>query len=252
MTRITLTQRNHASRLRIFQAWHAARYGSGAPVTRSDALQYVAWLTQRYKPNTVSAHIYSLRVCWPTTDNPWRDVRPRRAARPAPAGLSRTEMHRLWRTCEIHALPRERAALALMMFAGLRVGEVAGLTVGDVQVRPRSGTALVRAAKHHSSREVPLNATVRAALGGILDRPAADSLIGIGARQLMRVVSRLAHMAGVQATAHTLRHTCAHRLIEAGAGIELVADVLGHARLESTRRYTRPTASDLQDAVERI
>jgi integrase/recombinase XerC len=50
-------------------------------------------------------------------------------------------------------------------------------------------------------------------------------------------------------SAHTLRHTLATNLLRAGVDIVAVAEPLGHARLDTTRRYTLPTHADLEDAV---
>jgi len=51
---------------------------------------------------------------------------------------------------------------------------------------------------------------------------------------------------------HVLRHTCGKRLLDAGAALTEVAEILGHEDLNVTRRYTQPSAADLQRAVDRI
>ena len=54
------------------------------------------------------------------------------------------------------------------------------------------------------------------------------------------------------ASAHTLRHTCLTRLVRAGNDIVLVAELAGHARLETTRRYSVPSDADRQAAMDAL
>ncbi|HYY29720.1 MAG TPA: tyrosine-type recombinase/integrase [Chthoniobacterales bacterium] len=69
-----------------------------------------------------------------------------------------------------HGLARRNYALVqLMLQAGLRVGEVAALSVADVRIRERSGIVRIRQGKGRKEREVPLNATARRALGLYLE-----------------------------------------------------------------------------------
>ncbi len=53
-------------------------------------------------------------------------------------------------------------------------------------------------------------------------------------------------------SAHTSRHTCLTRLVRGGADVVLVAELAGHRRLETTRRYSLPSHADRQDAMERL
>jgi site-specific recombinase XerD len=70
---------------------------------------------------------------------------------------------------------------------------------------------------------------------------------------VQRVVAQLGKVAGIEGlTPHVLRHTFAKNLVDAGVGLEKVADLLGHRRLETTRIYTRPGERDLERAVEAI
>jgi integrase/recombinase XerC len=67
------------------------------------------------------------------------------------------------------------------------------------------------------------------------------------------VVEKLGKEADVEeVTAHVLRHSFAKNLIDAHVGLEKVADLLGHSRLETTRIYTRPSQQDLEQAVESV
>ena len=74
----------------------------------------------------------------------------------------------------------------------------------------------------------------------------------LSARGASDVVATLADAAsqGDETTAHVLRHTFGTTLVRGGADLVLVAELMGHARLETTRAYTRPTAEDRAWAVE--
>jgi len=59
----------------------------------------------------------------------------------------------------------------------------------------------------------------------------------------------VASRAGLEISAHTLRHTCVTNLVRGGNDIVLVAELAGHRRLETTRRYSLPSAADRQAAM---
>jgi len=66
------------------------------------------------------------------------------------------------------------------------------------------------------------------------------------------VIRALAREADLALSAHTLRHTCLTRLVRDGADVVLVAEIAGHRRLETTRRYSLPSQADRQAAMERL
>jgi integrase/recombinase XerC len=157
---------------------------------------------------------------------------------------------------------RDAAIVQLMLGAGLRAGEVAALKVADVEVRDRSGQVTVRLGKGNKHRTVPLNADVRAEVAAWLAvRPEIDAKAlfvsrrgkGLGRRALQRVVEKLGKEADVEETTpHVLRHSFAKNLVDAGVGLEKVADLMGHSRLETTRIYTRPSKRDREQAAESV
>ena len=63
---------------------------------------------------------------------------------------------------------------------------------------------------------------------------------------------KIAGRAGLELSAHVLRHTCITKLMRAGNDIVLVAELAGHRRLETTRRYSLPSAADRQAAMDRL
>jgi site-specific recombinase XerD len=63
-------------------------------------------------------------------------------------------------------------------------------------------------------------------------------------------VRKVAHAAGLELSAHVLRHTCITKLVRGGSDVVLVAELAGHRRLETTRRYSRPSDADRQLAMD--
>jgi site-specific recombinase XerD len=159
---------------------------------------------------------------------------------------------------------RDRAIVTLLLYTALRLGELAGLDVEDVAISARKGLLVVRSGKGDAYREVPLNRPCRAALEQWLKargERASDEeralFVGPQGRRLSprsvdRVVRGVASRAGLELSAHMLRHTCATNLVRGGNDIVLVAELAGHRRLETTRRYSLPSATDRQAAMDAL
>ena len=148
----------------------------------------------------------------------------------------------------------------LLLHTGLRVEEAVDLRWDDVQVRERSGSLTVRKGKGPKQRTVPLNAEARAAL---LELKAAgpagapEVLHGqrgaLTARGVQAILQRYQGPAKVEdLSPHVLRHTFGKDLADAGTPIQVIADLMGHESLETTRRYVQPGHDDLAAAVEKL
>jgi integrase/recombinase XerC len=74
----------------------------------------------------------------------------------------------------------------------------------------------------------------------------------MSARAVDLVLRRLALDAHLQLSAHTLRHTCLTNLVRSGADVVLVAEIAGHRRLDTTRRYSLPSQADKDAALEAV
>ncbi len=163
---------------------------------------------------------------------------------------------------------RDRAVVALMVWAGLREGEVCALEVGDVVVSERKGEVVVRSGKGGKRRRVPLNVDARRAISAWLELRGQGDVLGrlfvgrrgeaLGVRGVQRRVAMIGEGARLEVSPHVLRHTfCKRTLVRnaeaLGAGaLVAVAELAGHARLDTTRRYVQPSREELARAVERI
>ena len=153
---------------------------------------------------------------------------------------------------------RDRGMVAMMLFAGLRVDEVANLLVGDVWVSERKGQVVVRQGKRGKRREVPLSSSVREAVGMFvegknLDKPlfADEAGQALSTRAIQKRVEAMAGRLGIEGlSCHALRHTFAKSLLDAGRPLTEVQQLLGHEKIETTARYVQPGREDLAEAVE--
>jgi integrase/recombinase XerC len=159
---------------------------------------------------------------------------------------------------------RDAAVLELLYGSGLRVAEVTTLTVDRVDLA--RGRVIVRG-KGDKEREVPLSddaietieAWLREGRAVLAPDPASDALFfnrkhgPLGPRDVRRFMERYGHdvLPGRRTTPHTLRHSFATHLLEGGADIRAVQELLGHANVGTTQRYTHVSRSRLFEAYER-
>jgi site-specific recombinase XerC len=181
----------------------------------------------------------------------------------APRALSEEQQRRLLRMAE-RVPARDRAIVVVLLYTGLRLAELVALDVEDVRVSARKGVVVVRSGKGDAYREVPLNALVRQVLEEWLAERAGSAgegeralFVGRSGRRLSKrsvddVVRGLGQDAGVKLSAHVLRHTFLTRMVRQGSDLVLVAELAGHRRLETTRRYSLPSDVDRLLAVERL
>lgn len=182
--------------------------------------------------------------------------------RSAPQGLERLDQRSLSRAVERESIPRDIALITLMLNTGLRISEVAALDIDDLIIGDRSGSLKVRLGKGSKFRTVPLNSDTRKVLrdylNGLTKGPVFLSQIGKGTGRLTasgirQVIDQYAYLAKLpELHPHALRYTFARNLLKTGEGLEMVAEVLGHKSLNSTRIYTQPPERDKANAVEKL
>jgi integrase/recombinase XerC len=155
---------------------------------------------------------------------------------------------------------RDRALFTLLYGCGLRISEALALDLRDT---PRAGTGLRVRGKGGKERLVPVLAAVEAAVNayvGARGGGAADAPLFLGARggRLDAAVAQKAlrdyrRLAGLpeHATPHALRHSFATHLLGAGADLRAIQELLGHASLSTTQRYTSVDAARLLETWQK-
>jgi site-specific recombinase XerD len=183
----------------------------------------------------------------------------------APRALNLEEQKALLRAIERTSSVRDKAIVQLLFYTAVRLGECAALNLDDVRISARRGVVIIRSGKGDTYREVPLNAQVREALRVWLKErnkrfsqtsESAFFLNASGKRLSARAIDLIIRHIGADAhldlSAHVLRHTCLTNLVRCGNDLVLVAEIAGHKRLETTRRYSLPSAEDREAAMERL
>jgi site-specific recombinase XerD len=145
--------------------------------------------------------------------------------------------------------PRDRAMFMLMLRSGLRVEEVARLTVGAVDYRKRQ--VFVAHGKGARDRVVYLSDDARAALQTYIQKRSSKAkelflvqkgpLTGtpLSVRGIQKRIEYYAKKSGLGVSCHRLRHTFATQLLNADADLATIQDLLGHEHITTTQRYCR-------------
>ena len=273
-----LTIKSYREDLEALSGFLSERHGtavSPGEITTLDLRGYVASITeQNYAKTTVARRLASMRSFfrfgqregW-TTANPAKPLRNPRKSRALPHFLSSSELERL-----LSAPPadkpmglRDRAILEVLYSAGLRVSELVGLNDGDVDLK--SGIVRVRG-KGKKERLAPVGSYAIKALRlwlrvrRVSGKEPAGLLTPVfvnksGRRLTTRSVGRLLekHLAAAgldrRTTPHTLRHSFATHLLDSGADIRSVQELLGHKSLVTTQIYTHLSTANLRAVYER-
>ncbi len=181
-----------------------------------------------------------------------------------PRSISTEDLARTLRSIDTRSAlgRRDLAMLLLLAVYGLRASEVAALTLDDLDWR--TATLHVRSRKAGHAAAYPLRADVADALIDYIRRGRPQTIarhVFLSARAprvavTHQIVSsratRVLKRAGVEvrhAGSHTLRHTCAQRLVDAGFTLQVVGDFLGHRQTSSTRIYAKAAVEDLREVA---
>jgi integrase/recombinase XerD len=261
--------------LRAYWAWLRARDLGLDTVTPAHLHAYVADLRDAGRaPASVARALVAVRSLHRflaeeglAGSDPAGDVEPSRVPQGLPKALSEAEVASLLArpVGDGPAARRDRALLELLYGTGARISEAVGLDLGDVDLRARLVRVLGKGGKE---RVVPLGRMATAALEDWLAPPGrptvaakrrgrrddAEALfLNLRGRRLTRqgaweVVRRHARAAGLadRLSPHVLRHSCATHMLDHGADVRAVQELLGHASITTTQVYTKVSTERLR------
>jgi integrase/recombinase XerC len=237
--------------LAVLRAWLARRMAEGAART-SQARRAAA-------VRTFTAWAARTGLC---TSDVGAALASPRAHRDLPSVLRAEQAADLVVTAADPHRVRDTAVLELLYATGVRVSELCGLDLADVDEARRVVRVFGKGAKE---RAVPYGLPAQRALDGWLQRgrpelaqPTSGNALFLGARGgrlqqtvVRRIVAAAAQAAGLPHTSpHDLRHSAATHLLDGGADLRAVQDLLGHSSLSSTQIYTHVSTERLHAAFD--
>lgn len=234
---------------------------------------YIAWLRHNGKsPATVSRCIaslksfYSLLLSQGVVDhNPAAGLVPEKAVQKLPQILTSKEVELLLEQPECTDMKgyRDRAMLELLYATGIRVSELISLDVSDVNIP----AGFIRCRSKDKERMIPLYPAAIKALSEYVEfirpqmiaSPDEQSLfVNISGERMSRqgfwkIIKTYQKKAGIEKdiTPHTLRHSFAAHLLENGADLRSIQEMLGHADISSTQIYTHVVKHQLKDVYQK-
>ena len=232
---------------------------------------YVSTLYGKNSPSSVERKVSAIRSFFSylvrkglATQNPAKLVRTPKKEKHLPVFLSVDEVFNLVDVKDSEKNPlrvRDRAILELLYSSGLRVSELAGATLADLSM----GEAIMRVrGKGNKERIVPVGSKALSALGEYLDiretlKPASDRIFlnsrggGITTRSLARIIKKYGLVSGISknVSPHVLRHSFATHLLAGGADLRAIQEMLGHASLSTTQRYTHLSVERIMEVYDK-
>ncbi len=234
---------------------------------------FLAYLAEsNYSPATMARKIATLRSFYRWLErggcietNPMTLIRTPRQKRRLPKAIGVEEIEKLLSAPNDKTLlgARDRAIMETLYSTGIRVSELVGINFGDID---ETGQAIIIRGKGRKERIVPLGTHAMAAIShyiGILQgnnvaSEGEDPLFinkhstRLSTRSVRRKVSKYLEQAGLDPSIspHTLRHSFATHLLDNGADLRSVQELLGHQSLSTTQVYTHLTTKRMRESYD--
>lgn len=264
------TVKNYLHRLQRFLLWLAVPVESARS---EDVKRYIDTLLERHlAPQTVNGHLVAIRRFYTylideeerQINNPAVSGMALRLAKPLPRHLRDGDIPVFFSSVK---KPRDVAMFMLMLRCGLRVEELANLTLDAIDYRRNQIT--VRGGKGAKDRVVYISYDAADALAGYLRKRVRTNeqkvfLVEkgpykgkpISMRGIQKRIEYCSKKSGIPVSCHQLRHTMATQLLNADADLVTIQNLLGHTRIKTTMRYCRlsnmKAQRDYYKAVARV
>jgi len=247
------TVKNYLNTLKHFAIWLDVPIEE---VTHKKLLSYIDLLLDKnLKPKTINCHLDSIRGFYEylgaeeelSMPNPVKRGYALKLSRPLPKHLRDEQIDKLF---SVITKARDRAMFMLMLRCGLRLEEVANLSLAAMDLKRRK--IYVLNGKGSKDRVVYVsNDAYDAIMQYLRLRPRSRAkrvfLVEKGTyrgkplsvRGIQKRLEYYARKAGVKVSCHALRHTMATQLLNADADLVTIQDILGHSRIKTTQRYCK-------------
>jgi integrase/recombinase XerD len=249
---------------------------SWADVTRDDLIEYILWLKEReYASATVARKVAAMKSFWgfllrsgAIEDNPAEDLDSPKVKKQLPHTLTPDEVDRLLALpAQAGSTPktlRDTALLEVLYATGMRVSEVASVTLDDLDLEGGTVRCLGKGSKE---RVMPLYAEAVNATRAYLEKGRPELVGGnteertlflnprgerLTRQGLWLIIKGYARQVGLEdrVTPHTLRHSFATHMLNGGAGLREVQRLLGHANISTTQIYTHISQDRLRQVYD--
>jgi integrase/recombinase XerC len=270
------TLRNYAADFEQFVEYFSPPGTDPPPVAQIGALQLREWMRDLYSRGlsviTIRRKLAAVRSLYKfmlregtIAKNPARVVRTPKAPKRVVAVPTEEQTNRLVDSVAAGQMERPYPERDLLIFellygCGLRISELAGLNLEDID---RAGKWILVRGKGRKERQVPYGSKAAAALEEYLVMRAANPreralLVNhnkkrLSDRGVRGIVTFYARMISGDASLHphSLRHAFATHLLADGADLRAIQELLGHARLATTQKYTQVSLTDLMSVYDR-
>lgn len=233
--------------------------------------EWLAHLFESNRPSSIARKLAAVRSLFKylvrrrgLAEDPANQVGGPKQPKKIPVFLGVDAMTRLIESVDGHdwMSARDRSILELLYSSGLRVGELVELSLQDLDLEEQVIRVL---GKGNKERLVPFGAAAGSSLRRYLEsrngRVAADEQAvfinkfghRLTARSVERLMEKLRKKAGLveKVTPHTLRHSFATHLLDGGADLRSIQELLGHSNLSTTQKYTHITLDRLMDVYDK-
>ncbi|SFF99032.1 integrase/recombinase XerC/integrase/recombinase XerD [Halobacillus alkaliphilus] len=243
-------------------------------VTEIDAKKFQDNLKAKYKASTFNQSLMHVRSFYnylveqgKVPDNPFKFQEFVTEQRSTPKWLTRNEQNHLIRTIRKHGNIKELAMVTTLLHTGLRIQEICDLKQEHVQLTERTGKVFVQQGKMDRQRTIKLNKSARETLKTYLEQfqPTGIYLFEsqrspqMTTRSVQHIIKKYKKLTGIaHLTAHALRHTFGHELVNNKVPFDVVAQLMGHMKedgspnIEMTMKYTQPGQEDMDNAVDSL